>query len=66
MTEQLDSGERDALRQIALEDANPGEGTIHQGFSDMLVQKGLARGNFKAGYSLTSRGQEVLAEIGGL
>lgn len=57
MREQFTTDDLETLREIDVEETRPGEGIIHQGYSDDMVRRGFAEGDFDTGYRLTEAGR---------
>ncbi len=60
MGEKLTTDDIETLREIDVEESRPGEGIIHQGYSDEMVRRGYAEGSYEMGYSLTEAGRLAL------
>lgn len=63
MGEKLTSDDIETLREIYVEESRPGEGIIHQGYSDEMVRRGYAEGSYETGYSLTEAGRLALQSV---
>lgn len=57
MRDQLTTEDLKTLREIDVEETSPGDGIIHQGYSDDMVRRGFAEGDFDTGYRLTEAGR---------
>jgi len=58
----LNAEDLETLRQIAIQEARPGEGNIHLGFSDQMVGRGYAVEDGKGEYRLTEAGRLALRQ----